>query len=312
MEAITIINNNSLQEATSFISLADKWARYIDATERTADSYIKNVRQFIKYIEAEGIDRPTRETIISYREYLKAAGKKPATVQAYIISLRQFFKWAAMEGLYPDITDHVKGVKLDRTHKKDYLTTEQGKALLASIDRSTEAGKRDYAIIALQITTGLRATSIINADICDLKPAGDNMALYYKGKGHEEKAIYVKVPTPVLNAINDYLRCRESKDDKAPLFASIAHRNNGQRLTTRSISRIAKERLRGIGLDSDRLTDHSFRHTAGVQNLLNGGTLEETQKLLNHSNINTTTIYAHIIDAANNPSENRLAAVFFG
>lgn len=310
MNAI-ITTNNELQTTANITDLAERWSRYIDATERTAEAYTKNVRQFMLWLSDNNIDRPTREDIITYREHLKTSGKKPATIQAYIISIKQFFKWADAENLYPNIADHVKGAKLDREYKKDYLTTEQVKNLLAAIDRTTAAGKRDYAIIAVQLTTGLRATSIINADIGDIRPAGDNIALYYKGKGHAEKGIYVKLAQPVQDAINDYLAIRTDKEADSPLFASVAHRNGGGRMTTRSISRIAKERMRAIGLDSDRLTDHSFRHTAGVQNLLNGGTLEETQKLLNHSNINTTTIYAHIIDRANNPSEARLAAAFF-
>lgn len=311
-ELITVNQQSLIINDGSVTDLAERWAQYIDATERTTDTYIKNVRRFIVWLASSGITTPTRNDVIAYRNYLKQKAYKPTTIQAYIIALKQFFKWTAQEGLYPNIAENVKGAKLDREHKKDYLTTEQVKTLLGSIDRTTAASKRDFAIIALQLTTGLRAVSIINANIGDIKPAGNNIALYYKGKGHEEKGTFVKIAPPVQAAINDYLATRTDRADDAPLFASIANRNKGGRLTTRSVSRIAKEHLRGIGLDSDRLTNHSFRHTAGVQNLLNGGTLEETQKLLNHSNINTTTIYAHIIDAANNPSEARLASAFFG
>ena len=83
-------------------------------------------------------------------------------------------------------------------------------------------------------------------------------------------------------------------------------------MTTRSISRIVKQRLEGVGLTSDRLTAHSLRHTAATLNLLNGATIEETQQLLGHSNINTTLIYAHALERAANNSENRIAGAIFG
>jgi integrase/recombinase XerC len=95
---------------------------------------------------------------------------------------------------------------------------------------------------------------------------------------------------------------------KDPLFAGVGNRNAGGRLTTRSISGIEKGALVSAGLNSDRLTAHSLRHTAATLNLLNGGTLEETKQLLRHTNINTTLIYAHALERANNQSEARIEA----
>jgi integrase/recombinase XerC len=83
-------------------------------------------------------------------------------------------------------------------------------------------------------------------------------------------------------------------------------------MTTRSISRIAKDKLVNAGFNSDRLTAHSFRHTAATLNLLAGATIEETQQLLRHTNSSTTMIYAHHLDRMRNNSENRIANVIFG
>ena len=82
-------------------------------------------------------------------------------------------------------------------------------------------------------------------------------------------------------------------------------------MTTRSISRIIKNRLKSAGYDSDRLTARSLRHTMATPNLLNGGGLEETQ-LLRHTSINTTMIYAHALERAGNNSEELIAAAIFG
>ena len=82
-------------------------------------------------------------------------------------------------------------------------------------------------------------------------------------------------------------------------------------MTTRSISRIAKNSLISADLNRERLTAHSLRHTTATLNLMNGATLEETQQLLRHSNINTTLIYVHSLERAKNESENRIANVLF-
>ena len=289
----------------------NSWTSFIDASPRTVETYSKAIKQFFIYLQGKGIKQPQREDIVTYREYL-SKDHKPTTVQSYLAAVKLFFQWTEQEKIYPNIAQRVKGAKLDTEHKKDYLTKKQVSKLLKSIDRSTLKGKRDYAMLSLMVTTGLRTVSIINANVEDIRAAGDATALYYKGKGHQEKATYVKLAEPVEEAIRDYLKARGRADGKEPLFTSTAHRNNGGRMTTRSISRIAKERLVDIGLDSDRLTAHSFRHTAATLNLLNGGTVEETQQLLDHKNINTTLIYSHNLERAKNNSEKRIAKAIFG
>ena len=162
------------------------------------------------------------------------------------------------------------------------------------------------------ITTGLRTIEVIRADIGDLRAIGNDTVLYIQGKGHDEKTDFVKVSEPVEMAIREYLKNRNTTDDSQPLFASEANRNKGDRMTTRSISRIVKGKLINAGFNSDRLTAHSLRHTAATLNLLNGGTIEETQQLLRHTSINTTMIYSHHLDRMRNNSEDRVAKVIFG
>lgn len=291
--------------------LYSKWICYLDATPKTIETYSRALKQFGKYCSSRNISQPTREDIISYRDDLKQ-DHKPTTVQSYLAAVKLFFSWTAQAGLYPNVAEHVKGAKLDNEHKKDYLTSKQTLALLDGIDRKTVKGLRDYAILAIMVTTGLRTISIIRADIGDIRAAGDDTALYYQGKGHEEKAEYVKLAAPVEAALRDYLKARGPASSSEPLFTSTANRNDGGRMTTRSISRLAKEHLVAAGLNSDRLTAHSLRHTAATLNLLNGATVEETQQLLGHANINTTLIYSHALERAKNNSENRIAAAIFG
>ena len=312
MNELTVIDNRALAEQqTLSVELFSRWTSYIDASPKTIDTYSKAIKQFFLYLSDNGINRPKREDIVAYRDYLKQ-NHKPTTVQSYLAAVKLFFQWTEREGLYPNVADRVKGAKLDTEHKKDYLTSKQTAKLLGAIDRSSLKGLRDYAILSLMVTTGLRTISIIRADIGDIRTAGDDTALYYQGKGHEEKADYVKLAEPVEEALRAYLTARGESDIKAPLFCSISNKNSGGRMTTRSISRVAKEHLIEIGLDSDRLTAHSLRHTAATLNLLNGATVEETKQLLGHQNINTTLIYSHALDRAKNNSEKRIAKAIFG
>lgn len=312
MSEAVVINNASVQAQQSVgIEMFERWVQYVDASPKTVQTYTKAIKQFMLYLATNGISQPKREDIIAYREYL-TKGHKPTTVQSYLAAVKLFFQWTERENLYPNVADHVKGATLDREHKKDYMSTKQVNRLLSGVDQSTLQGARDYAILSLMVTTGLRTVSIVAANIEDIRTVGDDSVLYYKGKGHDEKAKYVKLAEPVEDAILNYLKLRGKSAGESPLFASVSNKNSGQRMTTRSISRIVKTHLEESGLISDRLTAHSLRHTAATLNLKNGGTLEETKQLLDHADINTTLIYVHAMEREDNNSEKRIAKAIFG
>lgn len=287
------------------------WIDYIDAAPKTVETYTKAIRRFFQYLSDTGIQSPTRQDILDYRESLKNR-YKPTTVQSYMAAVKLFFQWTSQSGIYPNVAERVKGAKLDTEHKKDYLTSKQAARLLNTVDRSDLKGLRDYAILSLMVTTGLRTISIVRANIEDIRTIGNDTALFYQGKGHEEKATLVKLAEPVEDAIRAYLKARGEKNPKAPLFSSISNKNTGGRMTTRSISRIAKDSLVAAGLESDRLTAHSLRHTAATLALLNNAKPEEVQQMLDHQNINTTLIYSHALDRMKNDSEKKVAKAIFG
>lgn len=310
MELQTTFNNELIKTNAFNFDFFKRWSDYLDASKKTIETYNYNLKQFIIYLQNNGITEPTRETILNYRSYL-LANHKPATANGYLTTIKLFFSWLASEGLYKNIADRVKNVKLENGFKKDYLTAKQATRLIKSIDTSDLKGLRNYALLVLMLTTGLRSIEISRAKIEDLRPQGDFIALYIQGKGRQDKGEYVKVSENVELALREYLKARGTTDSKAPLFASASNHNNDGALTTRSLSRIVKEALINAGFNSDRLTGHSLRHTTATLNLLAGGTLEETKQLLRHKNINTTLIYAHALERANNNSEQRVANAIF-
>jgi integrase/recombinase XerC len=291
--------------------LFSRFTAFIDAKPKTVQTYTRAVRQFYAFLYRRGITQPQRADVLAFRDELKATGHKPTTVQNYITATRLFFQWTAQEGIYPNIAEHIKGATLSKDHKKDYLTSKQVKRVLASIDRSTLQGKRDYAMLALMITGGLRTIEVSRADIQDIRTVGDDSALFIQGKGREEKEEYVKIQPPVEDAIREYLKARGMADMRDPLFASTSNNSKGGRLTTRSVSGIVKDRLVEAGFDSSRLTAHSLRHTAVTLSLLGGEDLQKVQQFARHSNLATTMIYAHNLDRAKNKCEATIANAIF-
>jgi len=286
--------------------LTDRFIAYLDVSASSAYTYKRSLRRFSQYLSDMNITEPTRATILQYRDSLRSQGLSSSTIQSYMSTVRQFFQWTAHEQLYPNIAEGIKGAKVNQLYRKDALTAEQAHRLTESIDRCDIVSIRNYAIIVLMLTTGLRSIELVRLNIEDMRYHGGDMVLYVQGKGEEDKAAYIKLVPDVEVSIRQYLHTRSNPGESSPLFASCSDRNNGKRLTTRSISRIAKTALREAGLDSNRLTAHSLRHTAGTLNLLGGGTIDETQQLLRHSKIATTMIYLHHLSRDNNDSEMRI------
>ena len=85
----------------------------------------------------------------------------------------------------------------------------------------------------------------------------------------------------------------------------------GARLDTQTIRKMVKKNLRGIGLDSPRLTAHSLRHSVATNLIYAGVELPKVQMILRHKNLNTTMIYAAAWERFNNDGEQRLADEIF-
>ena len=306
MNSLTITAQNTELQAVDLSNLAERFFNFVDVKERSVETYRGAIKQFMLYLHDNEITAPTRETIINWRDSLKA-DHKATTIQLYITSVKLFFSWLSQEGLYKNIAEKVKGAKIRKEHKRDCLTSNQSKNVLHEINTTTDKGKRDYAIIALLLTTGLRTIEIIRADIADLRVVGDDTVLFVQGKGRDDKSEYVKVAPQVEKAIRQYLKTRGSYTEAEPLFTSEGNHNFNGRLTTRTIRRLVKEALLNVGLNSDRLTAHSLRHTSATIALLKGADITEVQQMLRHTNINTTMIYSHALSRAKNNSELTIA-----
>jgi len=313
--SVTVAENNPayVYQAELTEELVSRFYRFIDAKPQTAYAYKRAIKPFFIYLRERGISRPSREDVIEYKSILERK-VKASTVQSYMASLRLFFRWLSQEGIYKDITDHVKVSKISRDplSRKDILAEAQMREILQGMDRTTETGKRDYAILALMATTGLRCIEIVRADVGDLRHTAHGLVLYVQGKGRTDKGEYVEISEPVRKALSDYQSAREKLTGKDPLFSSASDRNYGSRLTTRTVSGIVKGNLRGAGYDSERLTAHSIRHTAAMTYLKHGERAERVQQMLRHRDISTTMIYLNHLEREENTCVATATRAIFG
>lgn len=292
----------------------DRFCAAHDARESSRAGYRRALMQFRKWLLSADIAAlPTAENILDFKRQLEADGKTAKTINTYLTSVRLFFAWAESMRLCPNIAKSVKGVRIYRREEgsKDCLTPEQVRTLLDSIDRGTLEGKRDFAFLKLAIGTALRAIEIIRADVGDIRHSMDKAGqersvLFVHGKGRGGKKEFVELPASVHAAINDYLGARGSTAPDSPLFVSRSKRNRGDRLTTRSVSRTAKDRLKAIGINSKRITLHSLRHTGCTLALLAGAELKSVQEMARHADINTTMTYVHSLQRFEGSAESVL------
>lgn len=285
-------------------NLFQRYIDYADVKETTLQGYIVCIRQFAKWMQAQGIRQPQRADIKDYKKHLDNANFTAGTKARYLRCIKHFFKWTASEGLYPNIADNIKGAKVKQDNTKKEAFAEQDiKSILESIDTTTEAGKRDYAMILLSVTCGLRIIEMQRADIEDLQTIKGQRVLYIQGKGHDSKDDYKKLVPEVAQAIDDYLQSRESPKKCEPLFAGVGNRAKGGRLTEPSISRIIKKVFIKAGYDCGKLTAHSLRHTSNTLLFKSGADLYTVQQHARHSDPKTTEIYLHVLDKEKDHSE---------
>ena len=280
----------------------------IDLKKSSIDVYSRQLEGFIQWIAKKKVYEPSRDDILQYKEYLYKKDLSALTISSYIVVIRKFFAWLESNKVYPNIAKDIKGMKRNGGFRKDTLTIEQIRDVLMNINIDSIKGKRDFAIINLLIRTGLRTIEIARANIADIRQKGGCSILWIQGKGRDTKDEFVVLTDETLRPIQSYLEGRSpsTKRERSPLFMSHSSRNNGERLTTRSISRIVKNHLVHAGLDNARMTAHSLRHTAITLALQAGASIQEAQALGRHANINTTMIYAHNINRIENAPEHKI------
>lgn len=262
-----------------------------DVKPTTRNLYRRTLTLFFDWVRSTGrtLGALILPDLIKYKEELLQAGKTSLTVAAYINSLRRFYDWAEANKIYPNIAKGLHAPKRAQAFRKQPLTVAQVADLLAAEHEG--ASLRDFAIINLLVRTGLRCIEVVRADVGDITYKGGRRVLMIQGKGRDQKDNFVILTDAAYTPIAEYLNTRRDNGLNSPLFASNSNNNQGGRMTTRAVSEIAKKGLISVGLNNRVYTAHSLRHTAAVNILRAGGTLEQVQYTLRHTNPATTQIY---------------------
>ena len=304
------------------------WMRYSGITAPTRDDIIAYRNYLITEHEAIVYDPLT-----GWKYRTDAAGNpqltscRPNTAAQYLRTVSAFFTWAAQAGLYPNIAAGVHAPKIrNDTHRKEALSpadvlriersieataaahaaaaAQADKDRAGRIKRATAKGKRLKAIYLLAVNCGLRTVEISRANIKDIETRGGQAYLYIWGKGHTEPDTRKPLAPEVKAAIDEYLETRtDNPSGSSPLFVSTGNRSGGQRIAPTTISTMLKQALQAAGYDSERITAHSLRHTAGTSVMTLTEDLFITQQYMRHSNPATTEIYLH------NQTESREARI---
>ncbi len=179
----------------------------------------------------------------------------------------------------------------------EFLTEEEVEAMLRVPDRRTLQGKRDYAILLLLLTTGLRKAEICNLKLGDLKTYRNQAVIDVVGKGKKFRRIPIKNETTLI-AIQDYLKAsKNGVNSEYPMFFTLGkHGPYEQRcLTPKAVDCLVKS-VAKKALIHKRIHPHVMRHTFATTLLDKGNDLRTVQALMGHSHIRTTETYLHSTD----------------
>lgn len=292
------------EEVFNYNELSKKFLDYIDVSHKTIDTYKIALRQFGEYLINNNISRPTRDDIISWKEELRTY-LKPTTINSYLIAVRNLFKYLEYEGIYKNITENVKGIKLERKHLKLGLSEEELEEVLNVCENDKEV-----LLIKLIVNLGLRANEVINIRLEDFYKDTDIIMLKILGKSRsEEKQDSIKINTQLYNLIKKYVEDNNITDY---LFTSKCHRCYGNKMSTSAVRHTIKDIFKRANLDDiDLKSCHSLRHTTTELLLKDGVNIQEVSEYMRHKNITTTMIYAKELNQKESQCSNILANKLF-
>lgn len=296
MADIQIVETQSgaIQAAQGLADMVEAFLRDQDVRQNSRELYRRTLRRFFSWVDTAGLPLSglSREHVLRYKEHLLSSGMSSLTTSSYITSVRKFFTWTEAQKIYPNIAKGVKSPARKQIFKKQSLTPEQSRSLVAHLET---CALRDFALVNLLLRTGLRTIEAVRANVEDVTTKGGKRVLLVHGKGRDEKDDFVILTEKAYRPLMQYLATRGKVRSGEPLFTGASNNGRGERLTTRTVSKIAKEAMQAIGLDGREYTAHSLRHTTAATILRNGGQLTDAQHVLRHSNPATTQIYLSAI-----------------
>ncbi len=253
------------------------------ATGRTATAPSK--------LDLDALDANLISAFLDHLEHVR--GNSPATRNNRLAAIHSLFGYLALH--HPEHAGSIQRVLAippKRTERRilTYLTDPEADALLAACDQKTWTGRRDHALFALTLQTGLRISEVAGLTRGDLTlSTGANV--HTIGKGRKER----RTPLiPTTKAVLKAWLAEVGAEPGDPLFPS----RTGTHLSRDAIEhRLARHldaaRRNCPSMQAKSVTMHTLRHTAAMRLLLAGNDITVIALWLGHEQVSTTTIYLH-------------------
>jgi integrase/recombinase XerD len=263
----------------------------------TLINYLPFVRRFL--IEHFGSTRLRLDELrpIDIHRFIHRLAKTMSRgrAQLMVTALRSFLRFLQQRGaITTDLAVAVPGVaNWSLSHLPKSLPPDQVERLLAGCDRSTPAGRRDYAILLLLARLGLRSGEVVALTLDDLDWECGEIVVRGKGK----RVARLPLPADVGAALVDYLRSVRPSCFTRQVFVRLSAPLRGF-VGAAAVCDVVHRALKRAGLDPKFKGAHLLRHSLATNLLRQGASLGEIGQLLRHSQPTTTQIYAKVDIAA--------------
>lgn len=244
---------------------------------RTIQYYKSTVEKMLQSLN-EPIRKITTERLRTYlSNYQKINNCSKVTVDNVRRNISSFFSWLEEE-------DYILKSPMRRIHK--IKTKQQVKEIISdeAIEKLRDycTCRRDKAIIDLLYSTGIRVGELVRLNISDVNFEERECIVF--GKGDKERKVYFDAKAKLH--LQDYINSR--KDKNPALFVTLDAPYDRLKISGVEI------RLRHLGqrLNLNKIHPHKFRRTMATRAIDKGMPIEQVQKILGHSQIDTTMQYA--------------------
>lgn len=282
----TFSENTIQKEETSndeYLQLFLDAKRIEGCSERTIQYYSATVDRLLQIIKTP-VRKITTEEIRRYLvEYQKINNCSKATVDNVRRNISSFFSWLEEE-------DYILKSPMRRIHK--IKTKQPVKEIISDeaieLIRDNCQCPRDLAMIDLLYSTGIRVGELVNLNISDVDFEARECVVF--GKGDKERKVYFDAKSKIH--LLNYLSKRN--DNNPALFVTLDAPHERLKISGVEI------RIRALGrkLNMGKIHPHKFRRTMATRAIDKGMPIEQVQRLLGHSQIDTTMQYA-IVNQAN-------------
>ncbi|NEG55532.1 site-specific tyrosine recombinase XerD [Bifidobacterium platyrrhinorum] len=285
-----------------FDRLLEQFTAHIDVerglARATVTAYTSDLRRYIAFLRARGVDRPdgiSRQDVEDYVAALDADGESARSKARRLASVHEFHRFALGQHMVADdVSATVKAPKGAST-LPDVLTVDETARLLDAVpvEGDDPVMLRDKALLEFMYATGCRVSEAVGLDLDDID-LGERI-VRLMGKGSKQRL--VPVGGHACAAMGRYLRLSrpalEARARKGPERRAVFLNKRGARLSRQSVWEVVKAAGERARIDKP-LHPHTLRHSFATHLIQGGADVRTVQELLGHASVTTTQIYTHV------------------